>query len=88
MEDSLVGRFAVSLAGHDKGALYVIVAQETQYVYLCDGKNHTLGNPKKKSMKHVSICGEGVIPELQKRIINKDKVFDHEIKYAIKIQQA
>lgn len=87
MEDSLVGRFAISLAGHDKGALYVIIAQDSQYMYLCDGKYHTMEKPKKKSIKHVSVWRDGVIPELQRRIINKDKVFDHEIKYAIKIQQ-
>ncbi len=87
MEDSLIGRFAISGAGHDKDTLYVIIAQDAKYVYLCDGKYHTLEKPKKKSMKHVTICKEGVLPDLQKRIINKDKIFDHEIKYAIKVQQ-
>lgn len=87
MENSLIGRFAVSRAGHDKDALYVIISRDAQYVYLCDGKYHTLEKPKKKSMKHVTICEKGVLPDLQQRIINKDKIFDHEIKYAIKVQQ-
>lgn len=87
MENNLIGRFAVSEAGHDKDTLYVIIAQEERCVYLCDGRYHTLEKPKKKSMKHVAICKEGVMPELQRRILNKDKVFDYEIKYAIKVQQ-
>lgn len=87
MESSLIGRFAFSRAGHDKDTLYVIISQDAQFVYLCDGIYHTLEKPKKKSMKHVIVCKEGVLPDLQERIMNKDKIFDHEIKYAIKIQQ-
>lgn len=87
MESSLIGRFAFSRAGHDKNTLYVIISQDAQFVYLCDGKYHTLEKPKKKSIKHVTVCEEGVLPDLRERIINKDKIFDHEIKYAIKIQQ-
>lgn len=105
MDNNIIGRFAISKAGHDKGAMYVIVAQEesfssvfnkdTQYadvvrgtgfVYLCDGKYHTLEKPKKKSLKHVNVCKASVTEELQKRIIEKDKLFNHEIKYVIKQQ--
>ncbi len=87
MESSLIGRFAISKAGHDKDTLYVIVEQDARYVFLCDGKYHTLEKPKKKAMKHVSVCEESVLPKLKMRIFNKDKVFDYEIKYAIKLQQ-
>ena len=85
MENELIGRFAVSKAGHDKGCKYVIVKEEGTYLYLCDGKYHPMDKTKKKSYKHVAICGEGVESGLQQRIINREKVFDYEIKYAIKI---
>ncbi len=87
MENNLIGRFAVSQAGHDKDTLYVIIAQEGSFVYLCDGKFHTLEKPKKKSMKHIGLCKDSVSMDMVKRIIIKKKIFDHEIKYAIKIQE-
>ena len=87
MENSLTGRFAISKAGHDKGTVYVVIAHEAQWVYLCDGRYHTLNKLKKKSLKHVEICSADVIHELKQRIRNNEKIFDHEIKYAIKLQQ-
>lgn len=47
------GMFARSLAGHDKGKLYVIVNVEEPYVYLADGKIRTLDRPKKKKLMHI-----------------------------------
>ncbi|MBQ6695965.1 MAG: KOW domain-containing RNA-binding protein [Lachnospiraceae bacterium] len=87
MEKNIIGRFAISKAGHDKDTLYVIVAQEEGFVYLCDGKYHTLEKPKKKSVKHINLCRASVSEELCRRIIGKEKVFDHEVKYAIKMQE-
>ena len=88
MENDLLGRFALSKAGHDKDTLYVIMAQDAGYVYLCDGRYHTVEKLKKKALKHVNVCEESVKLKLQQRIRNKERIFDHEIKYAIKIQQA
>ena len=82
-----IGRFAVSGAGHDKGCLYVIVAVDEKTVYLCDGKYHTLLKLKKKSVKHVRLCRDSVCEDLRQRILKNEKVFDHEIKYAIKMQE-
>lgn len=88
MEYGLIGRFAVSKAGHDKDFMYVIVQNDDSYVYLSDGRYHPLDKTKKKAYKHVAICGESVENGLQQRIINKERVFDYEIKYAIKNQQS
>ena len=33
----MTGMFATSLAGHDKGQIYVIIKEEGEYVYLADG---------------------------------------------------
>lgn len=88
MENSnLIGRFASSKAGHDKGVLYVIIAQDLKFVYLCDGKFHTLEKPKKKSRKHITLYEDSITEELKNRLINKERIFDHKIKYAIKMQQ-
>lgn len=83
----LIGRYAVSKAGHDKDWLYVIMGADERYYYLCDGKTRTLGNLKKKAQKHVELLQAFVAEELLERIQKKDKIFDFEIKYAIKMQE-
>ena len=87
MEKNLIGRFACSKAGHDKGTLYVIVKQELALVFLCDGKYHTLEKCKKKSLKHIDLYEESVEENLLGRIRNKELLFDYEIKYDIKKQK-
>ena len=44
----MIGMFAVSLAGHDKGQMYVIIKEDNEYLYLSDGKLRHLDNLKKK----------------------------------------
>lgn len=51
----MVGMLAGSMAGHDKGAIYVIINEDNEYVYLADGKIRTLLRPKKKNKKHIQI---------------------------------
>ena len=51
----MTGMLASSKAGHDKNEVYVIIKEETEYVYLADGKNRTVDKPKKKNKKHVQI---------------------------------
>ncbi len=34
----MVGQFVISKAGHDKGTLYVTVAEEEDFVYLSEGR--------------------------------------------------
>lgn len=46
-------QLAWSLAGHDKGTLYVVLDSDETYVWLADGKRRKLEAPKKKKWKHV-----------------------------------
>ncbi len=55
MVEYRLGYFAVSLCGHDKGRLYMIVSEEADMVGLCDGIHRTLDNPKRKKKKHVQM---------------------------------
>lgn len=55
MNDNYTGMLARSAAGHDKGKIYVIIAADSAYVYLVDGKVKTLDKPKKKKQKHIQI---------------------------------
>ena len=80
----MIGQFAVSKAGHDKGSLYVVVAQEGEYVFLCDGKTKTPENPKKKKVKHIQPVRETVNEELLQKLQTGAKIYPEEIRYAVK----
>ena len=54
-KNNMLGCMAVSLAGHDRNKIYVIVGEEEEYVYLADGRGKTCRNPKKKNRKHIQI---------------------------------
>lgn len=53
MELYVNGCFAKSTAGHDKEEIYVIIREEKEYVYLCNGSTRKIDNPKRKNKKHV-----------------------------------
>ena len=64
----MTGMLAASKAGHDKGAIYVIIKEETEYIYLVDGKTRTLEKPKKKNKKHIQIIKKCPDMDLANRI--------------------
>lgn len=78
-----IGYLAKSLAGHDKGRIYVIIEEQGEYVYLSDGKYHSFQKPKKKNKKHVQFiryqdeC-------LTNKLNNQETVREEEIKRLIK----
>ena len=45
--------FARSLAGHDKGKLYIVLAADEKKLLLTDGKLRPLGKPKSKNRIHI-----------------------------------
>ena len=51
----MIGELAISKAGHDKDRLYMIVGEEGECVYLCDGRLRGVEHPKKKKKKHIQI---------------------------------
>jgi len=83
MSEAFVGYFACSLAGHDKGHIYLIIKEEKEYVYLSDGVLRTISNPKKKNKKHVQINkkSNGMISSI---ICDNKPLVDGDIKKAIK----
>ena len=80
----MIGQLATSKAGHDKGRLYVIVAQEGDFVYLCDGKSRKPDGPKKKRLKHIQPIRAWVEEDLLHKLQNGEKVYAEEIKYVLK----
>ena len=45
------GLLTKSLAGHDKDEIYIIIKEEGNTLYVANGANHKLENPKKKNKK-------------------------------------
>lgn len=79
----MVGSFAVSRAGHDKTALYVVVANEGDFVFLCDGRYKTVEKPKKKRVKHIQIINRTIDAQLLTELC-EGKITNEQIKYAIR----
>ena len=48
------GQIVASKAGHDEGKFFVVLELESGFVYLADGKERKLNNPKKKNLKHIT----------------------------------
>jgi ribosomal protein L14E/L6E/L27E len=82
MNEFRTGSLAVSIAGHDSGKCYVIFQEDSEYVYLVDGKIRTIDRPKKKKKKHVKILAP-IDPNLTKKVINHS-VKNEEIKRAVR----
>lgn len=56
----MTGLLAYSLAGHDKGKVYLIVKEEKDYLWLSDGISKPLENPKKKNKKHIQLIKKDI----------------------------
>ncbi len=82
----MTGMLASSKAGHDKDMIYVIIKEETEYVYLVDGKSRTIDKPKKKNKKHIQIIKKYPGPDVSARI-RAGHADDIEIRKTIKQYQ-
>lgn len=61
------GQVVKSLAGRDKGTLYLILGFEGNRALLANGRNQTVQRPKKKNLKHLQPY-RCVVPEIKERI--------------------
>ena len=78
-------KLAVSRSGHDKDCLYVIIKEETNLVYLADGKLKPIDKPKKKNRKHIQIIKN--LPKEITEVFSQQNFRNEEIKRAIKLYQ-
>ena len=73
----MIGDLARSKAGHDKNRIYVIINEDSEYVYLADGKIRTVDNPKRKKKKHIQM--------IQNKINKTQMTRNEEIKRTVKM---
>ena len=71
-----------SVAGHDRGDLFLVLRQEGDFLWLADGKRRKLETPKKKRRKHVVSAGVWTHP-VTVRLQEGGPVLDSEIRRAL-----
>lgn len=82
----MIGMFAISMAGHDKGQMYIIIREDDEYFYLSDGWIRPVEKPKKKKKKHVQLMKSGINEALADKLRNAQTIYNEEIKFAIKVR--
>ena len=80
----MTGFLASSKAGHDKDKIYVIIKEDTEYVWLADGKIKTVEKPKKKRKKHVQVIKYFYNEEIRSSLLEGKKVSDFDIVMILK----
>lgn len=55
-----VGSIVRSMAGHDKGSFYVVVAMKDGFAYIADGRRRSVLNPKRKNPLHLASTAQKV----------------------------
>ena len=78
-----MGCIVQSLAGRDKGKLFLVVGVEENYVYLVDGDIRKVENPKRKKIKHVELT-RFFDANMAERIVKKNKITNQDVKKVIK----
>ena len=57
------GQVIKSAAGRDKGYLMTVISYDGKSVFVCDGKERRLGNPKRKNPRHIAVTDNSLSEE-------------------------
>ena len=57
--DEFRGRLVRSRAGHDIGEIYLVIAEDERYAFLCNGEERSISSPKRKNKKHLALLVNG-----------------------------
>lgn len=80
----MIGMLAIAKSGHDKNSIYLIIAEDQEYVYLVDGIYKTIAKPKKKNRKHIQIIKKNKYNEM-KKLIDDQMITNEMVKREIKL---
>ncbi len=76
------GSLVYSIAGRDKGGVFVVVGLEGMFCYLVDGKIRKCDNPKKKKQKHLKSTAY-IAEALKDKIARGERLTNSEVRKAI-----
>ena len=77
--DIQISDVVISVQGRDQGEWFYVIGKEGQFLFLANGKNRTLENPKRKKQKHV----EKVLrseTRVAAKLLSGDKVLNGELR--------
>ncbi len=77
-----IGEIVHSTQGRDKNEIYVVVALEGNFAFLCNGTTKLLVNPKKKNKLHLKTTPV-VITEIAQKLEQKRQINDQMIYHSI-----
>lgn len=80
----MVGQYAISKAGHDKGTVYLVIAEKGDWVYLADGSAKTFEKPKKKRRKHIQPINVFAEDRVLQLLNTGGSLYPEEIRLAIR----
>ena len=76
------GSIVRSIAGRDKGDLFIVLAREGEFAYLANGELRKVDRPKKKKLKHLQ--GTSSVSEfIQNKLETAGKVTNSEVRKAL-----
>lgn len=76
------GSIVCSIAGRDKGSLFIVISREGDYVYLANGELRKVDRPKRKKLKHLQ--GTKSVSEfVQNKLAAVGKVTNSEVRKAL-----
>ena len=80
----MTGFLASSKAGHDKNRIYVIIKEDSEYVWLADGNLKTVEKPNKKKKKHIQPIKSFYNEEMRNLLLEGKQVTDLQIMMVLK----
>lgn len=76
------GSIVRSIAGRDKGGLFIVLSRDGEYAYLVNGDLRKVDSPKKKKLKHLQ--GTTSVSEfIQNKLGTVGKVTNSEVRKAL-----
>ncbi len=54
------GQLVICRKGKEKGRLMCVIEADEKFLYLADGRERTLNNPKRKNPKHVELTEKNI----------------------------
>ena len=88
MEKNLkTGDLVKSIAGRDKENVFLVVSVDGKFVYVTDGKIHTIKRQKRKNAKHLEKVSTANLTSFVERIQKGEAVSNKKVHSAIKAHE-